>query len=155
MGRIAPHYFVQDGVIPRTQLPEVLRRIDALAAEYDMQVANVFHAGDGNLHPLVCYYGPEATPRAPRSSPGSILAACVELGGSLTGEHGIGVDKKAHMPKMFDEPDLQAFQKLRCAFDPGGLANPGKVMPTPRLCGEVPGPYREHPLERAGLAERF
>ncbi|HEX3318704.1 MAG TPA: FAD-linked oxidase C-terminal domain-containing protein [Solirubrobacteraceae bacterium] len=152
--RISPHYFVQDGVIPRTKLSEVLRRIDELAAEYDMKVANVFHAGDGNLHPLVCYSGPEDAARAEELS-GRILEACVELGGSLTGEHGIGVDKKAHMPKMFGEPDLEAFQKLRCAFDPGGLANPGKVMPTPRLCGEVPGPYREHPLERAGLAERF
>jgi glycolate oxidase len=152
--RISPHYFVQDGVIPRTQLPEVLRRIDELAAEYDMKVANVFHAGDGNLHPLVCYSGPEDAARAEELS-ARILEACVELGGSLTGEHGIGVDKKAHMPKMFGEPDLQAFQKLRCAFDPGGLANPGKLMPTPRLCGEVPGPYREHPLERAGVAERF
>ena len=84
-----------------------------------------------------------------------LIRSVSELGGSLTGEHGIGVDKKAHMPKMFDESDLQAFQKLRCAFDPGGLANPGKIMPTPRLCGEVPGPFREHPLERAGLAERF
>jgi glycolate oxidase len=152
--RISPHYFVQDGVIPRTRLPEALRRIDELAAEYDMKVANVFHAGDGNLHPLVCYSGPEDAAQAEELS-GRILEACVELGGSLTGEHGIGVDKKAHMPKMFGEPDLAAFQKLRCAFDPGGLANPGKVMPTPRLCGEVPGPYREHPLERAGLAERF
>src|SRR4029078_5795487 len=154
MGRISPNYFVQDGVIPRTKLPEVLRRIDALAAEYDMRVANVFHAGDGNLHPLVCYSGPEDAARAEELA-GRLLAACVELGGCLTGEHGIGVDKKAHMPKMFDESDLQAFQKLRCAFDPGGLANPGKIMPTPRLCGEVPGPFREHPLERAGLAERF
>jgi glycolate oxidase len=132
----------------------VLRRIDELAAEYDMKVANVFHAGDGNLHPLVCYSGPDDAARAEELS-GRILLTCVEAGGSLTGEHGIGVDKKAHMPKMFGEEDLQAFQKLRCAFDPGGLANPGKVMPTPRLCGEVPGPYREHPLEKAGLAERF
>jgi glycolate oxidase len=152
--RISPHYFVQDGVIPRTRLADVLRRIDELAAEYDMKVANVFHAGDGNLHPLVCYSGPEDAARAEELS-ARILDTCVELGGSLTGEHGIGIDKKAHMPKMFGEPDLEAFQKLRCAFDPGGLANPGKVMPTPRLCGEVPGPYREHPLERAGLAERF
>src|SRR5919201_249358 len=152
--RISPHYFVQDGVIPRTRLAEALRRIDELAAEYGMKVANVFHAGDGNLHPLVCYSGPEDAAQAEELS-GRILEACVELGGSLTGEHGIGVDKKAHMPKMFGEPDLQAFQKLRCAFDPGGLANPGKLMPTPRLCGEVPGPYREHPLEKAGLAERF
>jgi glycolate oxidase len=79
----------------------------------------------------------------------------VEAGGSITGEHGVGFDKKRYMPRMFEDPDLETFQKLRCAFDPGGLANPGKVMPTPRLCGEVPGPYRAHPLERAGIAERF
>ena len=84
-----------------------------------------------------------------------ILDACLDAGGSITGEHGVGVDKKKHMPKMFDEPDLATFQRLRCAFDPEGLANPTKVMPTPRLCGEVPGPYRVHPLEAAGLAERF
>jgi len=152
--RISPHYFVQDGVIPRTRLSEVLRRIDELAEEYGMQVANVFHAGDGNLHPLVCYAGEAEAAKAEELS-GLILTACLEAGGSLTGEHGIGVDKKHHMPKMFDEPDLAAFQKLRCAFDPAGLANPGKVMPTPRLCGEVPGPYRVHPLERDGVAERF
>jgi glycolate oxidase len=154
MGRISPHYFVQDGVIPRTKLPEVLVRIEALAEEYALPVANVFHAGDGNLHPLVCYGGEEEAARAEELS-GEILRACVEAGGSITGEHGVGVDKKRYMPEVFAEPDLEAFQKLRCAFDPAGLANPGKVMPTPRLCGEVPGPYRAHPLELAGLAERF
>jgi len=156
MGRISPHYYVQDGVIPRTRLPEVLEQIDALSREYDLRVGNVFHAGDGNLHPLVCYDGekPGDAQRAEELA-GEIVLACVQLGGSITGEHGIGVDKKRYMPKMFAEPDLAAFQKLRCAFDPDGLANPGKVMPTPRLCGEVPGPYRQHPLERAGLAERF
>ena len=156
MGRISPNYFVQDGVIPRTKLPEVLDRIDELAAEYDMKVANVFHAGDGNLHPLVCYDGnvPGEAEQAEELS-GKILDACLDAGGSITGEHGVGVDKRKHMPKMFEEADLDSFQKLRCAFDPAGLANPGKVMPTPRLCGEVPGPYRRHPLEVAGLAERF
>ena len=154
MGRIASHYYVQDGVIPRTKLPQVLAQIDALATEYGMRVANVFHAGDGNLHPLVCYDGDHEAARAEELS-GKILLACVELGGSITGEHGVGIDKKRYMPAVFDEPDLAAFQKLRCAFDPDGLANPGKVMPTPRLCGEVPGPYRQHPLERDGLAERF
>ncbi len=121
-----------------------------------MIVANVFHAGDGNLHPLVCFDGRNAgeAERAEELS-GRILDACLEAGGSITGEHGVGVDKKKHMPKMFTEPDLDAFQRLRCAFDPAGLANPGKVMPTPRLCGEVPGVYRQHPLEAAGLAERF
>ena len=107
-----------------------------------------------------------ATAEARRSAPGSaaelaaelaglIVKACVDAGGSITGEHGVGVDKKRYMPQMFDDADLGTFQRLRCAFDPEGLANPGKVMPTPRLCGEVPGPYRVHPLEAAGLAERF
>ncbi len=156
MGRIAPAYYVQDGVIPRTRLSEVLREIDALADEYRLQVANVFHAGDGNLHPLVCYDAErEGEAQRAEELAGLIVKACVEAGGSITGEHGVGVDKKAYMPSMFGEDDLAAFQRLRCAFDPPGLANPGKVMPTPRLCGEVPGPYREHPLERAGIAERF
>jgi glycolate oxidase len=156
MGRIAPAYYVQDGVIPRTRLPEVLRQIDQLASEYGLQVANVFHAGDGNLHPLVCYDAErEGEPQRAEELAGLIVKACVDAGGSITGEHGVGVDKKAYMPAMFSEADLEAFQRLRCAFDPHGLANPGKVMPTPRLCGEVPGPYREHPLERAGVATRF
>jgi glycolate oxidase len=156
MGRIAPNYYVQDSVIPRTRLPQVLARIDELSRDYGLAVANVFHAGDGNLHPLVCYDG--AVPGEPERAEelaGLIVKACVDEGGSITGEHGVGVDKKRYMPQMFGEPDLAAFQKLRCAFDPDGLANPGKVMPTPRLCGEVPGPYREHPLEAAGVAERF
>ncbi len=156
MGRIAPAYYVQDGVIPRTRLSEVLRQIDGLASDYNLRVANVFHAGDGNLHPLVCYdSGVEGEAARAEELAGLIIKACVDAGGSITGEHGVGVDKKAYMPSMFSEADLEAFQRLRCAFDPHGLANPGKVMPTPRLCGEVPGPYREHPLERAGVAERF
>jgi glycolate oxidase len=156
MGRISPNYFVQDGVIPRTRLAEVLRRIDELSEEYGLRVANVFHAGDGNLHPLVCFDARVAgEPARAEELAGAIVRVCVDAGGSITGEHGVGVDKKQHMPSMFSEPDLDAFQRLRCAFDPGGLANPGKVMPTPRLCGEVPGPYREHPLEAAGIAERF
>jgi glycolate dehydrogenase FAD-linked subunit len=156
MGRISPNYFVQDGVIPRTKLPDVLERIEELGREYGMIVANVFHAGDGNLHPLVCYDGAvEGEAERAEELSALILDACLDAGGSITGEHGVGVDKKKHMPKMFGEPDLDAFQRLRCAFDPAGLANPGKLMPTPRLCGEVPGPYRRHPLEVAGLAERF
>jgi glycolate oxidase len=116
----------------------------------------VFHAGDGNLHPLVCYDSavPGDEARAEELA-GLIIDACVEAGGSITGEHGVGVDKRRHMTKMFGESDLDAFQRLRCSFDPAGLANPGKVMPTPRLCGEVPGHYRPHPLEVSGQAERF
>ena len=156
MGRLSPNYYVQDGVIPRTRLPEVLQRIDDLSAEAGLRVANVFHAGDGNLHPLVLYDA--AVPGEPERAEqlaGEIVVACVEAGGSITGEHGVGIDKKRYMPRQFGEADLDAFQRLRCAFDPAGLANPGKVMPTPRLCGEVPGPYRQHPLEAAGIAERF
>ena len=156
MGRIAPNYYVQDGVIPRTKLAEVLGRIEQLGREYGLQVANVFHAGDGNLHPLVCYDGRrEGEAERAEELAALIVKACVEAGGSITGEHGVGVDKKRYMPAMFSDADLGAFQRLRCAFDPDQLANPGKVMPTPRLCGEVPGPYRRHPLEQAGLAERF
>jgi glycolate oxidase len=156
MGRLSRNYYVQDGVIPRTRLAEVLARIDALADEHGLRVANVFHAGDGNLHPLVCYDATVAgeTERAAELAR-SILQVCVDAGGSITGEHGVGLDKKDAMPLMFSDADLGAFQRLRCAFDPAQLANPGKVMPTPRLCGEVPGPYRRHPLEEAGVAERF
>ena len=156
MGRIAPNYYVQDSVIPRTRLAEVLGRIDELADDHGLRVANVFHAGDGNLHPLVCYDGnsPGEAERAEELA-GLIVKTCVDAGGSITGEHGVGVDKKRYMPEMFGEPDLKAFQKLRCAFDPDQLANPGKLMPTPRLCGEVPGPYRQHPLEAAGIADRL
>jgi glycolate oxidase len=156
MGRIAPNYYVQDSVIPRTRLAEVLAEIEQLGREYDLQVANVFHAGDGNLHPLVCYDGskPGEAERAEECA-GRIVKVCVDAGGSITGEHGVGVDKKRYMPEMFADADLGAFQRLRCAFDPDQRANPGKVMPTPRLCGEVPGPYRRHPLEEAGLAERL
>jgi len=156
MGRVSPDYYVQDGVVPRTRLPEVLRRIDVLSVEHGLRVGNVFHAGDGNLHPLVLYDGAtEGEVERAKTLADAILAACVEAGGSLTGEHGIGVDKACAMPTMFSERDLEAFGRLRLAFDPDGLANPGKVVPTPRLCGEVPGPYRAHPLERLGLAERF
>jgi glycolate oxidase len=156
MGRVSPDYYVQDGVVPRTRLPALLRRIDELSAEHGLRVGNVFHAGDGNLHPLVLYDARESgqVERAKRLAD-EILAACVDAGGSLTGEHGIGVDKACAMPSMFSERDLEAFERVRRAFDPHGLANPGKVIPTPRLCGEVPGPYRAHPLERLGLAERF
>jgi glycolate oxidase len=156
MGRISPSYYVQDGVVPRTRLPEVLRRIGALADEYELRIASVFHAGDGNLHPLVLYDEdvPGEAERAERLAT-AILDVCIDVGGSLTGEHGVGVDKACSMPKLFGADDLAVMQRFRDAFDPGGIANPGKVLPTPRLCGEVPGPYRAHPLERAGVAERL
>jgi glycolate oxidase len=156
MGRVANDYYVQDGVVPRTKLPEVLRRIAELEGEYGLRVGNVFHAGDGNLHPLVLYDARvEGEPERAKLLAEAILEACIDAGGSLTGEHGIGIDKVCSMPLLFDADDLEAMQRLRRAFDPAGLSNPGKLFPTPRLCGEVPGPYRAHPLEKAGLAERF
>ncbi len=156
MGYVSPYYYVQDSVIPRTRLAEVLKRVDELSEEYGFKVANVFHAGDGNLHPLVCFDARNAGElEKAEELAGRIVLACVEAGGSITGEHGVGLDKKHLMTEMFSDDDLATFQRLRCAFDSGQLANPGKVMPTPRLCGEVPGPYRKHPLEQAGLAERF
>jgi glycolate oxidase len=156
MGRISPNYYVQDGVVPRTKLPEVLGRIRALSDRTGLRIANVFHAGDGNLHPLICY-----DDRVPGQAAlaeevaGEILTYCIEAGGSLTGEHGVGADKKDYMPRMFSDDDLMVMQQVRDAIDPARLCNPGKVLPTPRLCGEVPGPYRQHPVEAAGLADRF
>jgi glycolate dehydrogenase FAD-linked subunit len=156
MGRISPDYYVQDGVVPRTKLPLVLRQIDALSQEHGLRVGNVFHAGDGNLHPLVLYDGRvEGEAERAETLAAKILELCVEAGGSITGEHGVGADKACAMPLMFSEDDLAVMARLRSAFDPSGLANPGKIFPTPRLCGEVPGPYRAHPLEKAGLAQRL
>jgi glycolate oxidase len=156
MGRVSHDYYVQDGVVPRTRLTEVLERIAELGREYGLRVGNVFHAGDGNLHPLVLYdRRNEGEPERARDLAEAILDVCIDAGGALTGEHGIGTDKACRMPLMFSEVDLDTMQRLRSAFDPAGLCNPGKIFPTPRLCGEVPGPYRTHPLELAGLAERY
>jgi glycolate oxidase len=121
-----------------------------------LRVANVFHAGDGNLHPLILYdrkiAGQEAAALALSFR---ILELCLEAGGSITGEHGVGEEKKSMMSQMFAEPDLETMQRVRCAFDPLQLSNPTKVFPRPRLCGEKPGEYVAHPLETAGIAERF
>lgn len=156
MGRISPNYIVQDGVIPRTALPAVLREIERMSREAGLRVANVFHAGDGNLHPLVLYDRRiEGQEQRAEELAAAILKLCVKTGGSLTGEHGIGIEKRDFMPEMFAEPDLATMQRVRIAFDPAGLANPEKVFPRPRLCAERPGPYKPHPLETAGLAELF
>jgi glycolate oxidase len=155
MGRVATDYYVQDGVVPRTRLPEVLRRIAELSELHGLRVGNVFHAGDGNLHPLVLYDAESDETESARLLAEAILDVCLDAGGSLTGEHGVGMDKACSMPRMFSERDLEVFGRLRRAFDPEGLCNPGKVIPTPRLCGEVPGPYRVHPLERIGVVERL
>ena len=149
MGRVSPDYIVQDGVIPRTALPRVLRSISELSSAAGLRVANVFHAGDGNLHPLVLY---------DRRVPGQehlaeqlafdILRLCIEAGGSITGEHGVGREKQKFMSEMFAEPDLETMQLVRCAFDPLHLSNPDKIFPRPRLCAEKPGRYEPHPLEQ-------
>ncbi len=156
MGRISPNYIVQDGVIPRTALPEVLDEIERMSRETGLRVANVFHAGDGNLHPLVLYDRRiEGQEHAAEKFSEAILQLCIDKGGSITGEHGVGEEKKHMMPKMYAEPDLETMQRVRCAFDPLHLSNPTKVFPRPRLCGEAPGEYKPHPLEQAGIAERF
>jgi len=156
MGRISPSYYVQDGVIPRTRLREVLESIGDLSSAYGLRVANVFHAGDGNLHPLVLYDGaePGAGERALELA-GKILETCIAAGGSITGEHGVGSDKACYMPAMFSPASIGVMGRVRDAFDPRDLCNPGKALPTPRLCGEVPGVYRPHASELASLAERM
>jgi glycolate oxidase len=155
MGRISPNYYVADGVIPRSAIARVLREIAELGASEGLRVANVFHAGDGNLHPLVLYdvRVPGELERAERVA-GNILKVCIRYGGSITGEHGVGADKAAYMGDLFADADLETMNYVRCAFDPERAFNPGKVFPTPRLCGDVPGPYRAHPSEVAGTADR-
>jgi glycolate oxidase len=157
VGRISPDYIVQDGVIPRTALPEVLRAIAELSGSSGVRVANVFHAGDGNLHPLVLFdESKDGEADAAEEVSGAILDLCIQHGGSITGEHGVGMDKARYMPRMYDEADLDTMQLVRCAFDPQNISNPGKVFPTPRLCGEVPGRHKgAHPAQEAGLAEVF
>ncbi|MCA1218977.1 FAD-linked oxidase C-terminal domain-containing protein [Streptomyces sp. 8L] len=156
VGRISPAYYVQDGVIPRTRLPEVLAEIGRLAGEAGVRVANVFHAGDGNLHPLILF--DDAVPGAAHAAEElgfAILDLCVDLGGSITGEHGVGVEKKSRMDRQFTSADLDTMQLVRCAFDPAGLANPGKLFPTPRLCGERPGVRTAADTHDPALGEVF
>ena len=137
-GHLSPDYFVQDGVIPRTQLAAVLRDIEALSQEYGYPIANVFHAGDGNLHPLILYdESVEGALETVEEIGGKILKRCVEAGGSISGEHGIGADKSCYMSEMFSAVDMETMQYVRTAFNPKGLANPTKLFPTPRTCGEA------------------
>lgn len=157
VGRISPDYIVQDGVIPRSKLAQVLHEIDEIAHAAGVRVANVFHAGDGNLHPLVLFDGAvEGEAERAEEVAGQILELCLAHGGSITGEHGVGSDKAPFMAKMFGADDLDTMQLVRCALDPDGLANPGKIFPTPRLCGERPGRGQgPHPLVVSGEAELF
>jgi glycolate oxidase len=138
VGRIAPDYYCMDGTIPRRQLPQVLTRIYEMAADYGLGVANVFHAGDGNLHPLILYDADQAGQLERAEAFGAdILKLCVAVGGVLTGEHGVGVEKRDLMGEMFDETDLACQQRVKCAFDPDGLLNPGKVFPVLHRCAEL------------------
>ncbi len=138
VGRISPDYYCMDGTIPRRRLPQVLQRMRELSTQYGLRVANVFHAGDGNLHPLVLYDAnvPGELEKA-EAFGADILKLCVEVGGVLTGEHGVGVEKRDLMGSMFDETDLKTQQRVKCAFDPDHLLNPGKVFPQLHRCAEL------------------
>src|SRR5437763_3780371 len=155
VGRIARNYLVQDGVIPRSEIAVVLQEIAALGQRYGLQVANVFHAGDGNLHPLVLFDGrdPEEERKAEEMS-GEVLRTCLRHGGPITGAHGVGADKAPYMAEMFTAQDLETMQLVRCACDHAQRFNPGKMFPSPRLCGDRPGLYRPHPSELSGEAWR-
>jgi glycolate oxidase len=137
LGRRFPSYYLQDGVVPRSALPRVLAAIEDLSASHGMPVANVFHAGDGNLHPLILYSAQEPGIQERVQALGAaILRLCVDAGGSITGEHGVGSDKRCYLDWMYGPDDLATMQLVRQAFDPARLANPGKIFPTPRSCGE-------------------
>jgi glycolate oxidase len=156
-GRVSPAYMVMDGVIPRTKLPYVLGRVNEIVAAAGLRVGNVFHAGDGNLHPNILY-----DPRKPGeearvvAAGAEIMKVCAQVGGSISGEHGIGLEKADFMPFIFSVADLSLMQRLKNAFNPRGLCNPGKVFPTKKSCVEVgPVAYRPHAIEEKGLAQRF
>jgi glycolate dehydrogenase FAD-linked subunit len=138
MGTLAPNYYVQDGVVPRSRLPEMMRRIAAISKQYNLRIANVFHAGDGNLHPNILFdmRSPGELERVIEAG-AATLRACIELGGSITGEHGVGLEKKAYIGLLFNEADLAAMARVRRVFDPDGRFNPAKLFPTPASCGEV------------------
>ena len=138
MGVLAPNYYVQDGVVPRSKLPEMMRRIAEISKQFNLRIANVFHAGDGNLHPNILFdmRAPGELDRVIEAG-AATLRACIELGGSITGEHGVGLEKKAYIGLLFSEADLQAMARVRRAFDPDGRFNPAKLFPTPASCGEV------------------
>lgn len=138
VGKISPDYYVQDGVVPRSKLPEILEEIEALSQRSGYRIANVFHAGDGNLHPLILYNNsiPGELEKVEEVG-GEILKLCVKKGGTISGEHGIGADKRCYMPELFNETDLETMLWVRDVFDPKRMANPDKIFPTPKTCGEA------------------
>jgi len=153
VGRLSPDFIVQDGVVPRRRLGEALRRISEMARESGLRCANVFHAGDGNLHPLILFDGREAGAlQRAEALAGRILRMCVEMGGSITGEHGVGMEKRDFLPVMFNVDEMDCLKRVRAAFDPLGIANPGKMFP---IAG-APALQQHglHPLEKAGLLSR-
>jgi glycolate oxidase len=156
VGRISPDYYCMDGTIPRGRLPEVLSRMAELSAKYDLRVANVFHAGDGNLHPLILYDAniPGELEKA-EDFGADILKLCVEVGGVLTGEHGVGVEKRDLMPEMFSEDDLNQQMRVKCAFDPSSLLNPGKMFPELHRCAELGRVHVHHGETRFPDIPRF
>ena len=155
VGRLSPDFIVQDGVVPRRKLGEALKRIGEMASEARLRVANVFHAGDGNLHPLIMYNGKEADGLARAEAlAGKILRMCIVMGGSITGEHGVGVEKRDYMPEMFTTNELDCMKRLRAAFDPLEIANPGKMFPEGAPAVMTMAQRGLHPLEAAGVITR-
>src|SRR6478672_13425109 len=153
MGRLAPHLIVQDAVIPRTRLPEILATFHAITEKYDVLVCNVFHAGDGNLHPNIAYSAddPDESERVHRAMV-EIMRACIAAGGSITGEHGVGLDKMGYMESIFSESSLNAMCELRGVFDPDHRSNPGKVVPT-HSCKEWHSVASTRSVERSRASE--
>jgi len=146
VGRLAPNYATHDGVVPRTKVPDILRAITAIGEQHRLRIANVFHAGDGNIHPIILYDERDADEvRRVIAAGHAILRACVDLGGSITGEHGVGVEKISELPLLFSPQDLLVMQQLRAVFDPERRANPGKIFPTPGACVEVSRPRKQVP----------
>lgn len=160
MGHLSPDYYVQDAVIPRTKLPQILKEIEELSRQNGVRVANVFHAGDGNLHPLILYDGRnEGELERVEAMGAEIMKRCIAIGGAITGEHGVGLEKRDFMPLMFTPDDLAALQKVKKVWNPEGLLNPGKIFPTSKSCVEVGAAhghgFKPHRIEKEGLAQRF
>ena len=152
LGRVSPSYYTQDGVVPRSKIPAVLAHIGAVAKKHDLIIGNIFHAGDGNLHPLIMFDGRnEVQFQHVLEASEDILQYCIDVGGSITGEHGVGMEKRDMMPRLFTEEDLDVMASLRKAFNGGEILNPDKLLPMPRMCREIKGPSRNPVLAQEGM----